>query len=41
MPLLPGFDGDIWNRANGPLRFQCNNQYLSINRGQNSLYKKL
>lgn len=33
MPLLPGFEGDITKRANGPLRFQVNNQFLSINRG--------
>jgi phospholipase D1/2 len=41
MPLLPGFEGDISDRANGPLRYQVNNQFLSINRGENSLLHKL
>ncbi len=33
MPLLPGFEGDITQRANGPLRYRVINQFLSINRG--------
>lgn len=41
MPLLPGFEGDITKRANGPLRFQVNNQFQAINRGENSLFSKL
>lgn len=41
MPLLPGFEGDITKRSSGPLRFQVNNQFTSINRGPNSLYYKL
>lgn len=41
MPLLPGFEGDITLRSSGPLRFQANNQFNSINRGDNSLYNKL
>lgn len=34
MPLLPGFEGDINDKANsGPLRIQVHNQFQAINRG--------
>jgi phospholipase D1/2 len=41
MPLLPGFEGDISKRENGPLRVQVYNQYQAINRGENSLHARL
>lgn len=41
MPLLPGFDGDISDPKSGPLRIQVHNQFISINRGINSLFVKL
>lgn len=33
MPLLPGFEGDVADKASGILRVQVHNQFESINRG--------
>ena len=41
MPLLPGFEGEITAKENGPLRVQVHNQYDAIKRGENSLYARL
>lgn len=41
MPLLPGFEGSITSKENGPLRIQVHNQYDAINRGTNSLHDRL
>ena len=41
MPLLPGFEGEITSKENGPLRIQVHNQYDAIKRGDNSLHDRL
>ena len=41
LPLLPGFEGDIADRASSVLRIQVHHQYNAIIRGEDSLLKRI
>ena len=41
LPLLPGFEGDIADKAASVLRIQVHHQYNAIIKGDDSLYKRL
>lgn len=41
MPLLPGFEGNVYDPSATVLKIQLNWEYLTISRGENSIIKQL